>query len=284
MQCPSCQNTDSRVLESRSADAGRSVRRRRECLNCDFRFTTYERVEATPISVLKSNGNNEAFNRSNLLNGITRACEKTSLIKEKVELITNQWYQKYHWWYTKNNFLVVGGKNATDNEKLVKTYLNENDLYFHSEDPGSGSFIMFTENRVPEFSDIDETAEGVLALSNQWNSSYSSGEIFYVKGTQVSKTPPSGEYISKGSFMIYGKKEFVKVTGCTLGYGIYENKLMLAPYRIVNRVKGNCVKLKQRSGLKKMKGKLITSALKKTFNIDITDELYIFNKPCQIIC
>ena len=51
MQCPSCQNTDSRVLESRAADGGRSVRRRRECLNCEFRFTTYERVETVPITL-----------------------------------------------------------------------------------------------------------------------------------------------------------------------------------------------------------------------------------------
>lgn len=56
MQCPSCQHTDSRVLESRSADSGRSVRRRRECLHCEFRFTTYERVETVPITVLKRTG------------------------------------------------------------------------------------------------------------------------------------------------------------------------------------------------------------------------------------
>ena len=53
MQCPTCQNTDSRVLESRSADSGKSVRRRRECLNCSFRFTTYERVETMPVQLLK---------------------------------------------------------------------------------------------------------------------------------------------------------------------------------------------------------------------------------------
>ncbi len=87
MQCPSCQNTDSRVLESRSADAGRSVRRRRECLNCEFRFTTYERVEASPITVIKRNGNRETFNRNKILNGITRACEKTSLTSQKVEYL-----------------------------------------------------------------------------------------------------------------------------------------------------------------------------------------------------
>ncbi len=90
MQCPSCQNTDSRVLESRSADAGKSVRRRRECLNCDFRFTTYERIETIPITVLKRNGNREIFDRSKLFNGITRACEKTSIQSKKVEMMVDE--------------------------------------------------------------------------------------------------------------------------------------------------------------------------------------------------
>ncbi len=90
MQCPSCQNTDSRVLESRSADAGRSVRRRRECLNCDFRFTTYERVETVPITVLKRDGNREVFNRSKLCKGLTRACEKTEIGSSKVKGIVDE--------------------------------------------------------------------------------------------------------------------------------------------------------------------------------------------------
>ena len=90
MQCPSCQNTDSRVLESRSADAGRSVRRRRECLNCDFRFTTYERIETVPMTVLKRNGNKETFNRSKLINGLAKACEKTTIQNSKVEVIVNE--------------------------------------------------------------------------------------------------------------------------------------------------------------------------------------------------
>ena len=90
MQCPSCQNTDSRVLESRAADAGKSVRRRRECLNCDFRFTTYERVETVPITVLKQNGTREIFARSKLVNGITRACEKTCVEALKVEAVVDE--------------------------------------------------------------------------------------------------------------------------------------------------------------------------------------------------
>jgi len=90
MQCPSCQNTDSRVLESRSADSGRSVRRRRECLNCDFRFTTYERVETTPITVLKKSGAKELFNRSKIMNGLSRACEKTLINSSKIEFIVDE--------------------------------------------------------------------------------------------------------------------------------------------------------------------------------------------------
>ena len=84
MQCPTCQNTDSRVLESRSADTGKSVRRRRECLNCSFRFTTYERIETMPISVIKKNGTRELFNKEKLINGISRACEKTTFAREEI--------------------------------------------------------------------------------------------------------------------------------------------------------------------------------------------------------
>ena len=90
LQCPSCQNTDSRVLESRAADGGRSVRRRRECLNCEFRFTTYERVETVPISVIKRNGTREIFSRGKLLHGLNRACEKTGVDASRLESLVEE--------------------------------------------------------------------------------------------------------------------------------------------------------------------------------------------------
>ncbi|KGG16606.1 Ribonucleotide reductase transcriptional regulator NrdR [Prochlorococcus sp. MIT 0602] len=77
-------------MESRSADSGKCVRRRRECLNCDFRFTTYERVETVPISVIKRSNSKETYSRSKLINGLTRACEKTSISNEKVEMIVDE--------------------------------------------------------------------------------------------------------------------------------------------------------------------------------------------------
>lgn len=85
MQCPSCQHTESRVLESRSTEAGQSVRRRRECLNCKHRFTTYERIEFVPIVVIKRSGRRESFDRSKVLRGIARACEKTGIDIQRLE-------------------------------------------------------------------------------------------------------------------------------------------------------------------------------------------------------
>jgi transcriptional repressor NrdR len=87
MQCPACQYTDSRVLESRSAEGGCSVRRRRECLQCGQRFTTYERIEFVPITVIKRNGERESFDCSKLLRGMIRACEKTGISASQLETI-----------------------------------------------------------------------------------------------------------------------------------------------------------------------------------------------------
>lgn len=90
MRCPFCQDIESRVLESRSAEAGQSVRRRRECLRCKHRFTTYERIEFVPVSVIKRDGKRESFDRSKLLRGIIRACEKTGISSPEIEAIVDE--------------------------------------------------------------------------------------------------------------------------------------------------------------------------------------------------
>jgi len=90
MQCPYCQHTDSRVLESRSTEAGQSIRRRRECLECKHRFTTYERIEFVPVTVIKRDHQRESFDRSKLLRGIVRACEKTGLSSGQLETLVDE--------------------------------------------------------------------------------------------------------------------------------------------------------------------------------------------------
>ncbi|NJR32873.1 MAG: transcriptional regulator NrdR [Chamaesiphon sp. CSU_1_12] len=89
MQCSYCQYTDSRVLESRSTEAGQSIRRRRECLRCKHRFTTYERLEFVPVTVIKQDARREYFDRSKLLRGIIHACQKTGLTPETLESIVD---------------------------------------------------------------------------------------------------------------------------------------------------------------------------------------------------
>jgi transcriptional repressor NrdR len=89
MQCSYCQYTDSRVLESRSTEAGQSIRRRRECLKCKHRFTTYERLEFVPVTVIKQDSRREYFDRSKLLRGMIHACQKTGLTPETLESIVD---------------------------------------------------------------------------------------------------------------------------------------------------------------------------------------------------
>jgi transcriptional repressor NrdR len=90
MQCPSCHHPSTKVLESRSTEGGKSVRRRRQCLKCSFRFTTYERVEFIPLTIIKKDGKKESFDRSKLLRGMIRACEKTDISLETLESIVNE--------------------------------------------------------------------------------------------------------------------------------------------------------------------------------------------------
>ncbi len=90
MKCPYCGDQDSKVVDSRHSEDGLSIRRRRECLVCQRRFTTYETVESLPIIVVKKDGSRQAFNRAKILNGMVRACEKRPVSLAQVEQATTE--------------------------------------------------------------------------------------------------------------------------------------------------------------------------------------------------
>ena len=90
MKCMYCNSTESRVIDSRPTDEGLAIRRRRECVNCGRRFTTYEKIENVQIMVIKKDGRREAFDRSKLLNGIIRACEKRPVSIADMEKIVDE--------------------------------------------------------------------------------------------------------------------------------------------------------------------------------------------------
>lgn len=87
MQCPHCHYNDSRVVDSRPTNGGSIIRRRRECMSCGYRFTTFERVEQAPLLVIKRNGTREEFKREKVLNGIIHAAEKRPISMDQISKI-----------------------------------------------------------------------------------------------------------------------------------------------------------------------------------------------------
>jgi transcriptional repressor NrdR len=90
MKCPFCDHLHSKVLDSRSANDNRSIRRRRECEQCTRRFTTFEMVEEIPLMVIKRDGSREEFSRDKVLRGLFRACEKRQVTTEQLEAIVTR--------------------------------------------------------------------------------------------------------------------------------------------------------------------------------------------------
>ncbi|MGI5988061.1 transcriptional regulator NrdR [uncultured Oscillibacter sp.] len=90
MKCPYCGYNESKVIDSRPADEGASIRRRRECLSCGKRFTTYETVESLPMVVVKKDGSRQSFDRSKVLGGMIRACEKRPVPLAELEKIAEE--------------------------------------------------------------------------------------------------------------------------------------------------------------------------------------------------
>ncbi len=90
MKCPYCANPESKVVDSRPADEGASIRRRRECLVCHKRFTTYETIESVPLVVIKKDGSRQAFDRNKLLGSMLKSCEKRSVSLGTLENIVTE--------------------------------------------------------------------------------------------------------------------------------------------------------------------------------------------------
>ena len=90
MKCPYCANLESKVVDSRPAEEGASIRRRRECLECRKRFTTYETVESLPLVVIKRDGSRQTFDKSKLLNSMLKSCEKRSVSMSTLERIADE--------------------------------------------------------------------------------------------------------------------------------------------------------------------------------------------------
>ncbi len=89
MKCPFCSHYESKVVDSRPTDEGQAIRRRRECIECSKRFTTYENIDKIPLIIVKKNGNREPYNRNKILKGVIRSCEKRPVSIQEIEKLVD---------------------------------------------------------------------------------------------------------------------------------------------------------------------------------------------------
>jgi predicted ribosome quality control (RQC) complex YloA/Tae2 family protein len=141
------------------------------------------------------------------------------------------WYEKFHWFITTDNYLVIGGRDAQQNELLVKRYLRTGDAYVHADIHGASSCIVRakrrrygndnTKTQVIPLSEqaLREAGNFTICHSNAWTSRIITS-AWWVEAYQVSKTAPTGEYLTIGSFMIRGKKNFLPPSSLEMGLGV----------------------------------------------------------------
>ncbi|MDO8740728.1 MAG: NFACT RNA binding domain-containing protein [Candidatus Woesearchaeota archaeon] len=155
--------------------------------------------------------------------------EKTVIERKK------EWYEKFRWFVSSEDFLCIGGRDATTNDIIVKKHLDKDDLVFHTEMPGSPFVIVKADGREIGEKTKKEAAQFTAANSRAWNTNLVSVEAYCVNSDQVSLETPSGEYMGKGSFMIYGKKNFVSSL-LKISIGIMkEGRIMAAPEEAVKK-------------------------------------------------
>jgi len=139
---------------------------------------------------------------------------------------TEQWYDRFRWFHTSDGFLVIGGRNADQNEELVKKYLEPGDRFFHTQAHGAPATILKATGpseaaREVEFPDstLEQAAQFAVTYSSVWKDGHFSGDAYMVEPDQVTKTPEPGEYVEKGSFVIRGDRAYYNDTpvGCAVG-------------------------------------------------------------------
>jgi len=149
-------------------------------------------------------------------------------MNEKIQAkkaIKREWYEKFKWFISSEGFLCISGSDATSNEIVVKKHMSEKDIVFHSEMSGSPFTIVKTEGKMPGKATLNEAAQFTAVYSRAWRQGISGVDVFWVNPDQVSKTPNTGEYVGKGSFIIRGKVNNIR-PDMEICIGIKEGRIL----------------------------------------------------------
>jgi len=157
-------------------------------------------------------------------------------VKEKPQQVQKEkrklhWFEKFRWFLTSSGTLVVGGRDATTNEVVIKKHTDKSNLVFHTDMAGSPFFVIKSDKASKE--DIEETADATVTFSRAWKNGLSTNKVFYVKPEQVTKEANTGEYLTKGAFMIRGDTTYVtNSVNASIGVikeGEYKGLIMCGP-------------------------------------------------------
>ncbi len=188
--------------------------------------------------------------------------EKFLIEEEKKKAKRNkkrEWYEKFHWFISSEGFLCIGGKDATSNEIIVKKHAEKGDIVFHTDMAGSPFFIIKGGKEAGEET-LKETSQAVGVYSRAWKLGHTTADVFYVKPDQVTKEAQSGEHLSKGSFMVYGKTNYLHPK-LEYAIGLLNEEIIGGPVNAIKKSTKNYVvvisgKEKKSSLAKKIKSKL----------------------------
>lgn len=178
---------------------------------------------------------------------------KRELAMEKVRVPQKRvrrqlkWFEKLRWFLSSDGLLVVGGRDAGTNELVVKRYLDNQDIYLHSDIHGAPSVVIKKgEDEIPKKS-IQEAGHMAASFSSAWSKGYGSQDVYWVHPDQVSKTPQSGEFVARGAFIIRGTRNYLRGIPLKIAVGIvdYEGeRIMAGPQEAVSKYTNNYVVLK----------------------------------------
>jgi predicted ribosome quality control (RQC) complex YloA/Tae2 family protein len=142
-----------------------------------------------------------------------------------------EWYEKFHWFFSSQDFLCIGGRDATSNEIVIKKHTDPNDLVFHTDMAGSPFFVIKDGQNAAQET-LDEAAQAVACYSRAWKLGHASADVFWVKPEQVTKKAQSGENLGKGSFMAYGKTTYIHPK-LEFAIGLIEDQIIGGPVESV---------------------------------------------------
>jgi predicted ribosome quality control (RQC) complex YloA/Tae2 family protein len=139
---------------------------------------------------------------------------------EKRRVRRREWFEKFRWFVSSDGFLVVGGKDATSNEVLIKKHTDKDDIVFHADIIGAPFVVVKTEGKKPSEQCLKEAAEFAATYSRGWREGFGSVDVYWVKPEQLSKGGPSGESVGHGAFVVRGERNWMRGTPLKLAIGI----------------------------------------------------------------